>query len=152
LLIRLGYTLLELGELEQAQASFKAVLAGSGTEAAQPVPASLSTSTRAKNEATVHQLVQTEDTSSAPRLVQTESTDYRAQALTGLAWVAMERNRAPEALLLAREAVAADSQSVEAQIVLVQALLAQPEAVENTDEAKNFCSEYSLHPTRGSII
>jgi tetratricopeptide (TPR) repeat protein len=141
LLIRLGYTLLELDELDEAQASFKNVLATSRTknaaEAAQPVPASLSTSTRAKDEAAVHQLGHTGDISSALRLVQTENTDYTAQALSGLAWVALERNRAQEALLLAREAVAADGQAIEAQLVLVQALLAQPEATENTSEARD---------------
>jgi tetratricopeptide (TPR) repeat protein len=153
LLIRLGYTLLELDELDEAQASFKNVLATSRTknaaEAAQPVPASLSTSTRAKDEAAVHQLGHTGDISSALRLVQTENTDYTAQALSGLAWVALERNRAQEALLLAREAVAADGQAIEAQLVLVQALLAQPEATENTSEARDILQRVLATPAPG---
>ncbi|HEX8552361.1 MAG TPA: tetratricopeptide repeat protein [Abditibacteriaceae bacterium] len=66
-------------------------------------------------------LAATADTDMTP-----EGTKRQAEAHTGLAWVALERNNETVSETAARRAVAFDAQSAEARLVLALALMRQP--------------------------
>jgi len=130
-LLRLGYTLLELGRLDEAEASFSAARSARGETKPEersflPVwPGGtlvlrLGLTPAGQHDAVLDTAFEGVDASSSV------TPGFPRSSLAGLAWVALARDHAQDAEEFARQAVATDPRSAEAQLVLGLALMRQP--------------------------
>jgi tetratricopeptide (TPR) repeat protein len=116
--VRLGYTFLELGNLDESEAQFRTAL--------ETAPANMA---RAPKNKTGFQTISWDAEPARLQTIAAGSTPNVA-ALVGLTWLELARNRAAEAETWAQQAVAASPENAEALIALGVSQLRQNDKLE----------------------